>query len=547
MSLAIRRAPAPLLTGAVLCAVALAHDDDPKRLARPVLNMGVGQTFQAGPGTTSQNLGFPSLNVQLLSQLTLGQLGATAGGNDCWGYVSPSGREYAIMGTESETIFVDVTVPTNPQVIGDIDGPNGTWRDIKVYGEYAYSVCETNGQGIQVIDLTQIDNGTISLTNTVNGAGSGKSHNVAIDEDSGYLYRCGGNGNGLRIYDLNANPTNPPFVGDWQDRYVHDAQIVTYTTGPLAGKEIAYCSSGFNGGWDSTGLTIVDVTNKSNPVVMDQLNYSNAEYSHQGWLSEDRQYYYHGDELDEGNLGIPTKTFIIDVADPNNISEVGTFTNGDSATGHNLYTRGEFIYEANYKSGLRVFDASNPVAPVEVGYIDTYTSSGGSQYSGAWSCYPYLPSGIILISDRSEGLIIVWHGEPIVGENYCSPATPNSSGLPGRIHALGSAEASLNDLSLRAINLPSNEFGYFLTSLAQGSFMPPGSMGTICLGGQIARFNGQVQNTGIEGAFEVSIDLGNIPTSPSQAVVAGQTWYYQGWFRDGASSNLTDGTEVDFF
>lgn len=541
------RFSATALTCAALATAALAHDGDPKTLAKIVPNLGVGQTFQAGPGTASHALGFPSSNVQLLSQLTLGQLGTSAGGNDCWGYVSPSGREYAIMGTESETIFVDVTVPTDPQVVGDINGPNGTWRDIKVFGEYAYSVCESGCQGIQVIDLTQIDNGTISLAATVNGAGSGSTHNVVINEDSGYLYRTGGSGNGLRIYDLNANPVNPPYVGEWQDRYVHDAQVITYTSGPMAGREIAYCSSGFNSGFDSPGLTVVDVTDKGNTFSISQVDYSNGVYSHQGWLSTDLQYYYHGDELDEDGLGIPTKTYIIDVSDPTNAVEVGTFTNGDAATGHNLYTRGNFIYEANYKSGLRVFDATNPLAPVEVGFIDTYSGTSNSPYRGAWSCYPYLPSGVILISDREQGLIVVWHGDPLAGENFCSPATPNSSGLPGRIHAIGSADASQNDITLSAINLPSGEFGYFLTSMSQGSFSPPGSMGTICLGGQIARFVSQIQNSGPEGAFEAVIDLNNIPTSPPQAVMAGQTWYYQGWFRDGASSNFTDGTQVDFF
>ena len=32
-------------------------------------------------------------------------------GNDCWGFVSPSGREYALMGTSSGTAVVEITNP----------------------------------------------------------------------------------------------------------------------------------------------------------------------------------------------------------------------------------------------------------------------------------------------------------------------------------------------------------------------------------------------------------------------------------------------------
>ena len=64
------------------------------------------------------------------------------------------------------------------------------------------------------------------------------------------------------------------YVGEWIDRYVHDAQIVTYDSGPYAGKEIAFCCAGLNGGGTQTGLSILDVTNKAVIIAMAPLIYT---------------------------------------------------------------------------------------------------------------------------------------------------------------------------------------------------------------------------------------------------------------------------------
>ena len=218
------------------------------------------------------------------------------------------------------------------------------------------------GQGIQVVSLANVDSGSVSLVNTVTTGGTTASHNVAIDEDSGFLYRCGGN-NGLRIYNL-SNPAAPAFVGQWDTRYVHDAQIVTYDSGPWAGRQIAFCCSGFNGGSVDTGLDILDVTNKSNIQVLSNLVYPSGRYSHQCWIDEERKYVYLNDELDEGNNAPFTKTFVFNVEDLQNPFLASTFDNGNTAIGHNLYIKGNLLYEANYTSGMRVFDlGQNPLDP----------------------------------------------------------------------------------------------------------------------------------------------------------------------------------------
>lgn len=356
---------------------------------------------------------FESDGISLLGWIPLEDLGGISTGSDCWGYTSPSGREYAIMCTSDSIAFVEVTDPGKPVVIQTFPAATSLWRDVKVYEDHAYYVSE-GGDGIQVVDMSNIDAGVVSLVGSAFGPGTSSTHNVVIDETSGFLYRTGGGGDpteGLRIFSL-ANKSNPQFVASWDDRYVHDAQAVTYTSGPNAGKQIVFVYSEDTSGGGNPAVEILDVTNKSNIQKLGTLSYSSPAYSHQGWLSPDRQYLYLNDELDERSFGTPTTTRVADVSDLTNPFQVGTFTTGSDAVDHNLYTLGTKIYEANYRSGLRVFDATNPAAPVEEAWFDTYPQDDIPEFNGLWSVYPYLPSGTIVGSDIEKGLFLWKLGEP---------------------------------------------------------------------------------------------------------------------------------------
>ncbi len=139
-----------------------------------------------------------------------------------------------------------------------------------------------------------------------------------------------------------------------------------------------------------------------------------------------------------------------------------------------------------------------------------------------------------------------------VGVSYCQ-ATPNSSGMIGRMSATGSPVASANSLTMTASSLPPNQFGIFVTSRDQG-FVPGGggtSNGNICLGGLIGRLNrpGEIKATGPTGEFTLLIDLTGLPQGNGVASVAmGETWNFQAWHRDGVGlgSNFTEGLEVVF-
>lgn len=413
------RTIAVALAAGTIASLAIAHDDDPK--AQEKLKPYFGTGWRAGDGTDSPG-DFEQVGTTLQSWLALGDFAPygdhSSQFNDCWGYTAPSGREYALLGLECGTGVVEITDPTMATIIGYVGGPCSTWGDIKVfeqtdpeYHAYAYKTTESSQISLQVIDLSDVDNGNVTLINDFEqGMGIGASHNVVLNQETGHLFRTGGYHYGLGVYDLNADPVDPPLMGSWDDRYVHDAQVVVMESGPYAGHEVAFCCSGFSGGWSETGIDIVDIIDNGDGTVsfdlLSRYEYPTGAYSHQAWLSDDQQYFYLGDELDEGTFGIDTSTKVIDVSDLTLPLQVNDFTNGNPATGHNLYVRGSMIIEANYKSGIRVFDATDQENPVEVAYIDTYPEEEGSGYSGMWSAFPYFPSGTVIGSDRNRGLFV---------------------------------------------------------------------------------------------------------------------------------------------
>lgn len=383
----------------------VAPDEDPFKYADW---QGAALTQPEDDNGDNRGDNFDSQNMSCLAWLSLADFpGNHSSGNDVWGYVSPSGREYAIMGLEKGFGFVEVTDPTDPVIVDSVTGPTSLWHDVKVIGEYAYGVSE-GGAGIQVMDLSDIDNGNVTLVRNKTQQGHSSTHNIVANPDSGFLYLVGANiQNGGLIAVSTTTPDDPIIVGAWNDMYVHDAQVVSYDSGPYAGKEIAFCLSGFNGGWSQTGLRIVDVTDKNNMFTISTISWSGARYAHQGWLSEDGRHFYINDELDEGDSVNVTTTRVFNVESLSDPVYSGSFTTGKAATDHNLYTHNGLIFESNYRSGLRVFDASNPTSPTEIAYFDTYPGNDGAGYNGTWSNYPYLPSGTILVSDIERGLFVL--------------------------------------------------------------------------------------------------------------------------------------------
>jgi choice-of-anchor B domain-containing protein len=395
--------------------------------------------------------------------------------SSCWGWVSPDGREYALLGTYTGTAIIDLNV-SPIQELQHIPGPPAScaYREIKTYKHYAYIVSE-GGQGVQIVDLSALPDTAILVRNfnyTNGGRNILRSHTVTLAD--GYLYLNGSAGwspGGVVIFSLHNDPTNPEYVGQFQPQYIHDSFVRNDTL---------YAAAIYSGG----GVYVVNIQNKANPQILRFIQYSGSG-THHAWSSiNGGRYVFTTDEIgtvnnvkiwDLQNLGSgPPYTPLAQYrASPNDIV-------------HNVHGRGNYLYVSHYSAGMRVVDVHNPAAPVEVGWYDSYPGASGS-FNGCWGVYPYFPSGRWIGSDMQTGLYLLnFSGlAPRTRSPLLTPVNNDSAGQSGSIpfrwraatnqaedphyymiHLYGSGLDTLlrsNDTSLTLANLPALQQGQTYT------------------------------------------------------------------------------------
>lgn len=422
-------------------------------------------------------------NMEFLSQIDPDQLGAEpvpgvwAKGmmNDIWGWTSPEGEEYALAPNSGGIAIVRVTDPSHPVYLGKIQSQSPSnfgniWGDAATFGNYAYFVTEIVDSGIVIADLSGLDSlgpapspESLLAVPTFLASGTGgyrSAHNIYINEASGFAYLAGvrltggaaNNACGLEqpprfntlILDLNINPFNPPVVACVPNAGEHDFYVVNYT-GPdtdYRGREIAFVFDGR----DRTGAAIGgfteiwDVTHKASITVLASWRTPGMVFSHNGWTTEEQDFLFVGDEVDElvlaGWAFAPffaqpvsdptnkpqTGTYIIDIRDLDNPAVVDRFTDGTVGLDHNFVVEGDKLYMASYTSGTRVLQinrVSDSVSLAPFAVMDTeprlqenilnikQEEFFGSAFLGQWGIYAFPSSETIIASDINNGLIVM--------------------------------------------------------------------------------------------------------------------------------------------
>jgi len=124
-----------------------------------------------------------------------------------------------------------------------------------------------------------------------------------------------------------------------------------------------------------------------------------------------------------------------------------------------------------------------------------------------------------------------------LGEPHCT-ATPNSSGCPASVTALGQASVSANDLTLLATPVPDQPFIFFF---GPNRIQVPFGNGFLCAGGGLTRI--LPPGAALGGVALRPVDL------PGVRLVPG-AHSFQCWFRDpaggGSALNTSDAVEVVF-
>jgi choice-of-anchor B domain-containing protein len=372
----------------------------------------------ATPCDGGRAAGSPCSNDDLLAFVPVGTFAAT-NTNSLWGWTdATTGIEYALVGADNGIAFFDLATPDHPRYLGKLPTHTGSsiWRDVRVYSDHAYVVADNNGNhGMQVFDLKQLRTVTTPQTfadTTFYGA-FGRGHTISINEDTGYAYIAGTNTcpaptatGALHMLDIHA-PASPVFAGCIAvGGYTHEAQCWTYHGPDSAhtGKELCFNSNGNSG-----RLAIVDVSNKAAPVTLSSTPYAGSAFTHQGWLTDDHRYLLLNDELDESQQGHNARTFVFDVADIDAPVLVGYHQHALPVIDHNLYVHGQYVFESNYESGLRILRMDNlsQAQLTEVAYFDMYPASNATSFNGNWNNYRFPGSGVVIATGIDEGLFVL--------------------------------------------------------------------------------------------------------------------------------------------
>jgi choice-of-anchor B domain-containing protein len=368
------------------------------RLLRGLLLLGpIGALVLASPALGQ------SLNTTLACQVD-----QYAVYSNLWGYTTQSGHELAILGTQNGTSIIDVTNPALPLEVAFIAGPASAWREMKTHAGYGYIVTEGSGGGMLIVDLEANPPDSVT-TYKVN---FDTAHTIAITDGVAYIMGARNMGTqvGTRIVSL-ANPTSPVELGSIPAPYIHDAVVRNDTM----------WASAINNDYQA----VINVTNKAAPVVVTTWTWPGCN-AHSCDLTTDGRYILTTDEVTGGDL------HIFDITDLGDIRQVATYTANPAAIIHNVHIRGDLAFISYYTEGLRILDITNPEAPVEVGYYDTFPGASGG-FNGAWGAFPYTPSERIYISDIQSGLFVVNFALPsgavqgTVRESVGGPLIPDAS------------------------------------------------------------------------------------------------------------------------
>jgi len=366
----------------------------PARLSYPETSMSRAAAFLSlfaltGLAAPASSQSPPNLNTAKMSSLNL-----HVGFNDIWGYAAPDGREYACVGTTDGISIVNCTDPIDIYETGFFPGGICIWRDLKTFENYLYVVTDCQG-GVDVIDLSDPENPVYA--NKFALGVIQHAHNIAIDTDTGILYAVGTQG-GMYVYNLNANPLNPPLIDTWGNSYIHDFSVQD---------GVGHAAMIYDGTYRA-----FNVSNPSNVQSINQIS-TPADFTHATWPNEDNTVVVTADET----TGNRTLRFY-DITNVTNPQKLGKYTEASNSIPHNPFIRGDVCHVSWYTEGYIALDISDPNNPVKIGRFDTQPSiepGSNNGFKGAWGCYPFSPSGFVYISDRSRGLFVLSLNECSIG------------------------------------------------------------------------------------------------------------------------------------
>jgi choice-of-anchor B domain-containing protein len=364
-----------------------------------------GLIMAAGTGLPARAQTIKNMTT-LGTYLRPGTVQASAG---IWGWTGATGKEYALLTSRQPggVDVVDITNPAAPKDMGFIPSTgNSIWHEVHSYRNYVYKVSQENSDGLQIIDMSPLNQGKAPVLVKSPTTWFKTAHTLFVDTTvtPARLFVAYESTAGVMIFTLE-DPVNPKLVrsivGEAHDMYGRGDRL--------------YVSNQFK-----STLTVWNIANVAAqaPVKVAVIDFNAIDptlgepakgISHNSWPSDDNRYLFTTEET----AGTTIKAWdISDISLTRPPKLVGKYIGVKGVIGHNVFVKGSLLYVAHYTAGVRILDISDPANMKEIAFHRP--SASKELFGGTWGVYPWFKSGNIIHGDDVLGLFVEKPDLPIV-------------------------------------------------------------------------------------------------------------------------------------
>ncbi len=179
----------------------------------------------------------------------------------------------------------------------------------------------------------------------------------------------------------------------------------------------------------------------------------------------------------------------------------------------------------------RALGDTNPVTAIALGDVN-----GDTRADAIIGQATFTPPGL-----PQAGQATVFEIDTTIGNEYCFSNQATGAGVFSSIYGTGTASLLNNNLVVNVSGLRPGSVGLYFAGDGTQQVMPGGGIfGTLCVGGSIGRYNGQLQTADAAGNMSLAVNWTAMPTPGSTPISAlvGQTWTFQVLHSDVLPSGL---------
>ena len=298
-------------------------------------------------------------------------------------------RAYVVALEGGVTVF-DITDRAKPMRVAHIPSGGEYWNDVEVVGDVLYVASATKG-----VVLYDVKNPAAPMRLPPSPIGDINVHTLLRERQTVFAMSPAPVGETVLLdvtspdAPVELSRSRSPGSDPGQDDHPHDA---SFFEGRL-----------YVNHW-ARGTVVADVTDLSQPQELARIpgTSTTSHFSQVGRVGQDVILFEGGEDWGAG-------LELFKVTDAAASTRVGAFSLRPEVSIHNFVLKGTTIFAAWYQDGLRIIDVSDPAAPKQLGYFNTWRETdplrGTSFYDGAIGVK--VPGdGFIYVAESGRGLLI---------------------------------------------------------------------------------------------------------------------------------------------